>query len=70
MGLGLLEDSRNTVDIWMHMCLLHYTFKYTIIMIIEDPLVNILTLQVFINTYIVHIKPAATSSTCINCAFY
>ena len=70
MGLGSLEDSQNTVDIWMQICLLYYIFTYTITMIIEDPLVNILTLQGFINIYIVHIKLAATISTYINCAFY
>lgn len=67
-----LGHIRITVNIRMHLCLLYYIFMYTIIMIIEDPLVKILNLQVFINiyTYIVHIKLAAMSYICINCAFY
>jgi hypothetical protein len=70
MELGSLQDSRNTVDIWMQTCLLYYVFMYTIIMIIENPLVNILTLHVFISIYVLHIKLAAMISTYINCAFY
>jgi hypothetical protein len=50
----------------MQIYTLYYIFIYKWIMIIEYTLINILILQALANIYVVYIKLAAMSYTCIS----